>query len=66
MPHNEKMAMPFLYRCPTTHLMVQGLMEGEPSTDARGPVAVTCLACGGLHLVDPWAETPPASEEDEP
>ena len=58
--------MPFLYRCPTTHLMVQGLMEGCPSADARERVTVSCLACGGLHLVDPWAETPPASEEGEP
>jgi hypothetical protein len=45
----------FLYRCPTTGHKVQGLVRGNArSTDDTVTYeTVTCLACNGLHLVDP-------------
>ena len=45
----------FLYRCPTTGHKVQGLVRGDAhSTDeAVTYETVTCLACNGVHLVDP-------------
>jgi|1185.fasta_scaffold1828821_2 hypothetical protein len=46
----------FLYRCPTTSLKVQGGVADAP-TEPKGQavtyVAVQCLACGQMHLVDP-------------
>lgn len=42
----------FVFRCPTTGYNVQGRYEG-----ATGPlptfVGQHCLACNGLHVVDP-------------
>ena len=60
------MGRPFLYRCPVTGMNVQGLMsDDEPSAD--GDIRyepVMCLACGQLHLVDPFAgPLPPADKE---
>jgi len=57
------MAKPFLYRCPVTGLNVQGM-----TSDGRGDVAgereiVHCLACGGVHLVNP-ADAPKPLEEE--
>ena len=44
----------FLYRCPTTSHKVQGLVRGNAcSTDNTAYEAVTCLACNGVHLVNP-------------
>jgi hypothetical protein len=42
----------FIFRCPTTMASVQGACSEEP---CPGPyyVAQHCLACGGLHLVNP-------------
>ena len=49
------MGKPYLFRCPTTGLNVQGyLEEGEAkSSDAPQLEPVTCLACGLFHFVDP-------------
>ena len=46
------MSRPFLFRCPTTGLTVQGLSEKAPQA-ADQFVAHRCTACGGLHLVNP-------------
>ena len=50
---DEAMAT-FLYRCPKTRLRVQGWIADEPKQPEKQTYeAVTCLACGGIHLVDP-------------
>ena len=50
---DEAMAT-FLYRCPRTRLRVQGWVAEEPSQlEKQSYEAVTCLACGGVHLVNP-------------
>jgi hypothetical protein len=50
-------AKPFLYRCPVTGLNVQAMTTDHEGTDTpdRRPrhEMVHCLACGGVHLVDP-------------
>ena len=44
----------FLYRCPRTRLRVQGWVADEPKQPGKQTYeAVTCLACGGVHLVNP-------------
>jgi hypothetical protein len=45
----------FLYRCPTTGHKVQGLLRRNvcSTDDAVTYETVTCLACNGVHLVDP-------------
>lgn len=46
------MAKPFLFRCPTTGMNVQGLADSD--LNAAGTfVAQACMACGRMHLVDP-------------
>lgn len=42
----------FLYRCPNTGFRVQGYAPDD--TEDRGDLydAVTCAACGGVHLVN--------------
>jgi hypothetical protein len=51
--HNEAMAT-FLYRCPKTRMRVQGWIADEPLRPEKQTYeAVTCLACGGVHLVNP-------------
>jgi hypothetical protein len=43
----------FLYRCPKTRLRVQGWVADEPNQPGKQSYeAVTCLACGGVHLVN--------------
>ena len=42
----------FLYRCPSTGLMVQGWVVGDP-TRAKSYKAMTCTACMRIHLVNP-------------
>ena len=46
---------PFSYRCPNTGFRVQGWASDDDKSEGAGDVyqAVSCLACGGLHLVDP-------------
>ncbi|MGN6748449.1 MAG: hypothetical protein ACTHJS_07630 [Xanthobacteraceae bacterium] len=44
----------FLYRCTKTGLRVQGWVLDEPrQADKQNYEAVNCLACGGVHLVNP-------------
>jgi hypothetical protein len=43
----------FLYRCPKTCLRVQGWVADDPKQpDKQSYEAVTCLACGGVHLLN--------------
>ena len=43
----------FLYRCPKTRLRVQGWVADDPEQlDKQSYDAVTCLSCGGVHLVN--------------
>ena len=46
---------PFLFRCPTTAMFVQGYSIPDEHGDDRIRFyrAIDCLACGGLHLVNP-------------
>ena len=44
----------FLFLCPATGLRVQGWTAADPSTSGADAFeAVTCHACGQLHLVNP-------------
>jgi hypothetical protein len=45
----------FLYRCPTTGHRVQGLVRANahPTDEIAAYETVTCLACSGVHLVNP-------------
>ena len=44
---------PFLYRCPTTGLKVQGWLADDPSGDNDDAYeTVTCLACTRVHLIN--------------
>ncbi|HMK79371.1 MAG TPA: hypothetical protein VK438_06955 [Xanthobacteraceae bacterium] len=53
----------FLYLCPNTGQQVQGWSSASPTAPQGALEAVTCLACGRVHLVDPKA--PPPREKDE-
>jgi hypothetical protein len=45
---------PFLFRCPTVGLQVQGWVADDPSADHGNSYAtITCLACQQVHLVNP-------------
>ena len=45
---------PFLYRCPSTGLRVQGWSAEEvPPNDGDIYETVTCIACQQVHLVNP-------------
>ena len=51
--YDEAMAT-FLYRCPKTRLRVQGWVADDPNQpEKQSYEAMTCLACGGVHLVNP-------------
>ena len=44
----------FLFRCPSTGLQVQGWVADDPSeTDDDAFEAISCDACGQVHLVNP-------------
>jgi hypothetical protein len=44
----------FLYRCPNTRLHVQGRIADDWSQpEMQNYEAVNCIACGGVHLVNP-------------
>jgi hypothetical protein len=44
----------FLYRCPNTGLRVQGwIADDRTERDEENFEAVTCPACGRVHLVNP-------------
>ena len=50
----DKTMATFLYRCPKTRLRVQGWVADEPNQpEKQSYEAVTCLACSGVHLVNP-------------
>lgn len=56
---------PFVYRCPTTGLRVQGWSadeEGPKDGDAYQPA--TCLACQRVHLVNPATGKVIGEEDD--
>lgn len=57
------MANPFLYRCPTTGLLVQGVLnaadEPIPAGGEVGYQLVDCTACGQPHMVNPADERAP-------
>lgn len=56
----------FIYRCPTTGLNVQGSVADEDRR-GHGYVAQTCLACSGIHVVDPaTGKLPPERTATEP
>lgn len=60
------MAKPFLYRCPVTGVNVQAMTTDDETAGGRQDrlEMVQCLACGGVHLVDPAdAPKPPADPE---
>jgi hypothetical protein len=45
--------VPFIYRCPTTGLNVQGLSaDAVPADDAETYESVSCPVCTRLHLVN--------------
>ncbi len=46
---------PFLYRCPTTGLLVQGLTPNDEESEGADDAfeGVKCLACGAVHFVNP-------------
>ena len=47
------MERPFLFRCPTTGLTVQGMVGAEPPEDeSRRYTGIECTACGRMHLVN--------------
>lgn len=44
----------FIYRCPTTSLLVQGWIADDPTENSTERFeALTCLVCTRVHLVDP-------------
>jgi hypothetical protein len=48
----------FVYRCPATGLNVQGSVADEEHRGRRY-VAQSCLACNGVHVVDPMTGSLP-------
>ena len=44
---------PFIYRCPNTGYVVQAHADDVTANDNEAPQTVSCMACGGTHLVDP-------------
>jgi hypothetical protein len=52
--HDDEDMATFLYRCPNTRLHVQGWVADEPSQpEKQNYEAMNCLACGGVHFVNP-------------
>lgn len=51
-PQVERMAT-FIFRCPNTGLKVQGWIADDPEKGEGFYKAVTCTACGNVHLVNP-------------
>jgi hypothetical protein len=42
-----------IYRCPTTGLKVQGMVEKREISSADEFVSLKCAACGRMHFVNP-------------
>ena len=54
-----------LYRCPTTGQTVQGWFADDEPTNGRDTYEGTiCIACGGMHLVNPKTGKTLGSLED--
>ena len=60
------MGRPFIYRCPTTGMNVQGWTDDDHPADGDDNryQMVTCLACRRFHFVNPFTGKQP-SEKDE-
>jgi len=59
--NNSRMSA-FLYLCPNTGHRVQGWSSANEAAQPGALEAVTCLACGRVHLIDPKA--PAVREKD--
>lgn len=44
---------PFIFRCPNTGYMVQGVTSEDASEEGDRYVAITCDLCRRVHLVNP-------------
>ncbi len=44
---------PFLFKCPSTGLNMQGWSAEEIPADSEVYVTTECIACRGVHLVNP-------------
>jgi hypothetical protein len=55
---------PFLYRCPNTGRQVQAWAADDPTDEDDAYQQVTCLACAGLHLVNPKTGKVAGSEDE--
>jgi len=57
---------PFIYRCPTTGLRVQGWSAEELPRDGEDAYeAVTCVMCRRVHLVNPATGKVIGEDDDE-
>ena len=55
----------FLFQCPATGLKVQGFTaEAVENGDRETYEAVSCLACGQAHFVDPKTRKTVGADED--
>jgi hypothetical protein len=60
---------PFLFRCPTTGRLVQALHAddepaGETDEVSGRYISIECLACSGLHFVNPTTGRVLGDEDD--
>ena len=56
----------FLYRCTRTGLNVQGWVAEDPALyDEEAYEAITCHACGHVHLVNPKTGKVVGDRDDE-
>jgi len=53
----------FIYRCPQTSLKVQGFVAEEIGENEL--VSLTCLACTGVHLVNPTSARVVGADDEE-
>jgi hypothetical protein len=54
----------FLYRCPNTGQMVQGVSTHEASASDDTYEAIMCIACRRLHFVNPTTGKVLGEEDD--
>ena len=55
---------PFLFKCPNTGLRVQGWSADEIPADSETYVTMECVACRGVHLVNPASGKVLGSEDE--
>ncbi len=53
----------FVYRCPNTGYLVQGVTS-EETPDDGGYVAITCDLCRRIHLVNPVTGKVPGAKNE--